>query len=36
MIVDFRKQQREHAPIYINGTALEEVESFSEYTSRTN
>jgi hypothetical protein len=28
MIVDFRKQQREHPPIYINGTAVEKVESF--------
>jgi hypothetical protein len=27
MIVDFRKQQREHAPIYIEGTAVEKVES---------
>jgi hypothetical protein len=23
LIVDFRKQQREHAPIHINGTAVE-------------
>ena len=28
MIVDFRKQQREHPPIHIEGTALEKVESF--------
>ena len=28
MIVDFRKQQREHPPIYIGGTAVEKVESF--------
>jgi hypothetical protein len=26
--VDFRKQQREHAPVHINGTAVEKVESF--------
>ena len=28
MIVDFRKQQRVHPPIHINGTAVEKVESF--------
>ena len=28
MIVDFRKQQREHPPIHFNGTAVEKVESF--------
>jgi hypothetical protein len=28
MIVDFRKQQREHPPIHIDGTAVEMVESF--------
>ena len=28
MIVDFRKQQRVHPPIYIDGTAVEKVESF--------
>ena len=28
MIVDFRKQQREHTPIHIDGTAVEKVESF--------
>ena len=28
MIVDFRKQQRVHPPIYINGTTVEKVESF--------
>ena len=28
MIMDFRKQQREHPPIYINGTAVVKVESF--------
>ena len=28
MIVDFRKQQREHPPIHIDGTAVEKVESF--------
>ena len=28
LIVDFRKQQREHSPIHVNGTAVEKVESF--------
>ena len=28
MIVDFRKQQREHTPIHIEGTVVEKVESF--------
>jgi hypothetical protein len=28
MTVDFRKQQREHPPIHIVGTAVEKVESF--------
>ena len=28
MIVDFRKQQREHLPIHIDGTAVEKVETF--------
>ena len=28
LIVDFRKQQREHLPIHINRTAVEKVESF--------
>ena len=28
MIVDFRKQQREKAPIHIDETAMEKVESF--------
>ena len=28
MIVDFRKHQREHHTIHINGTAVEKVESF--------
>jgi acyl dehydratase len=28
MIVDFRKHQREHPPIHIDGTAVEKVESF--------
>ena len=28
MIVDFRKQQMEHPPIHIEGTAVEKVESF--------
>ena len=27
MIVDFRKQQREHPPIHVDGTAVEKVES---------
>ena len=28
LMVDFRKQQREHAPIHIDGAAVEKVESF--------
>ena len=28
MIVDFRKQQREHPPIHIDGTVVEKVGSF--------
>ena len=28
LIVDFRKQQREHAPVHIDGAAVEQVESF--------
>jgi hypothetical protein len=28
LIVDFRKQQREHTPTHIDGTAVEKVESF--------
>ena len=28
MIMDFRKQQRVHPPIYIDGTTVEKVESF--------
>ena len=36
MIVDFRKQQRKHPPIHIDGTAVEKVESSSEYRSLTN
>jgi hypothetical protein len=28
MIVNFRKQQREHPPIHIDGTTVEKVESF--------
>ena len=28
VIVDFRKQQREHPPIHIDGTVVEEVERF--------
>ena len=28
MIVNFKKQQREHPPIQIDGTAVEKVESF--------
>ena len=35
LIVDFRKQQRAHAPIHIDGTAVEKVESSSAYTSMT-
>ena len=37
LIVDFRKQQKEHAPIHINGAAVEKVEglSSSAYTSLT-
>ena len=27
MIVDFRKEQREHPPIHIDGTVVEKVES---------
>ena len=29
MIVDSRKQQREHPPIHIDGTAVEQVEHFT-------
>jgi hypothetical protein len=36
MIVDFRKQQREHPPIHIDRTAVEKVESSSVYISPTN
>jgi hypothetical protein len=36
MIVDFRKQQREHSTIHIDGTAVEKVESSSAYLSLTN
>ena len=36
MIVDFRKQQREHSPIHIKGTAVAKVESSWAYTSQTN
>jgi hypothetical protein len=36
MIVDFRKQQREHPPMHIDGTVVEKVESSSAYTSWTN
>ena len=28
LIVDFRKQQREHTPIHIDGTAVEKMENF--------
>ena len=28
MILDFRKQQREHPPIHIEGTVVEKMESF--------
>ena len=36
MILDFRKQQREHPPIHIDGTVVESAVSSSAYTSRTN
>ena len=38
MIVYFRKQQREHPPIHINGTVVEKVERLnsSAYISLTN
>ena len=37
MIVNFRKQQREHPHIHIDGTVVEKVElSSSAYTSLTN
>jgi hypothetical protein len=36
MIMDFRKQQREHPPIHIKGTAVEKVESSSAYTTNTD
>jgi hypothetical protein len=36
MIMDFRKQQRVHPPIYIDGTIVEKVESSLAYTSLTN
>ena len=38
MIVDFRKQQREHPPIHIDGKVVERVAvlSSSAYTSQTN
>ena len=36
MIVDFRKQQREQPPIYIDGTVVERVLSSLAYTSRTS
>ena len=38
MIVDFRKQQREHPPIHIKETAVEKVERFKllAYTSQAN
>ena len=29
MIVDFRKQQRQHSLVHIDGTAVEKVESFT-------
>ena len=28
LIVDFRKKQREHAPIHIDGTVVEKMKSF--------
>jgi hypothetical protein len=36
MIMDFRKQQRQHPHIHIDGTAMEKVENSSAYTSLTN
>ena len=40
MIVDFRKQQREHSPVHINGTVVEKVESFKfvgiQFTDKLN
>jgi hypothetical protein len=38
MIVDFRKQQRKHLPIHIDGTAVEKekASSSSAYTSLIN
>ena len=36
MILDFRKQQRDHLPVHIDGTAVEKVESSSAYTSLTD
>uniref|UniRef100_A0A4W5JE15 Serine--tRNA ligase, cytoplasmic n=1 Tax=Hucho hucho TaxID=62062 RepID=A0A4W5JE15_9TELE len=35
MIVDFMKQQREHPPIHIEGSAVEKVESFKRASCRT-
>ena len=35
LIVDFRRKQREHTPIYIVGAAVEKVSSSSAYTSLT-
>jgi hypothetical protein len=35
LIMDFRKQQREHAPIHFDRTAVEKGESSSAYTSLT-
>ena len=31
MIVDFRKQQREHPPIHINGTAVEHLRRLKKF-----
>ena len=36
LIVDFRKEQREHPPMHIDGTVVERVVSFKFLTSRTN
>ena len=36
LIMDSRKQQREHTPIHIDGTAVEKVESSCAYLSLTN
>jgi hypothetical protein len=35
LIVDFRRQQREHRPIHINGATVEKLKSSLVYTSLT-